>query len=52
MEVDNNDWKVINRALDSWQQEGKLTPELEAELERLLNYPKTDPHKSEIPYRE
>ncbi len=27
-----------------------LTPELEAELERLLNYPKTDPHKSEIPY--
>lgn len=29
-----------------------LTPELEAELERLLNYPKTDPHKSEIPYRE
>ncbi len=29
-----------------------LTPELEAELERLLNYPKTDPHESEIPYRE
>lgn len=29
-----------------------LTPELEAELERVLNYPKTDPHKSEIPYRE
>ena len=29
-----------------------LTPELEAELEQLLNYPKTDPHKSEIPYRE
>lgn len=29
-----------------------LTPELEAELERLLNYPKADPHKSEIPYRE
>jgi manganese/zinc/iron transport system permease protein len=29
-----------------------LTPELEAELERLLNYPKTDPHASEIPYRE
>ena len=28
-----------------------LTPELEAELETLLNYPKTDPHKSEIPYR-
>jgi manganese/zinc/iron transport system permease protein len=27
-----------------------LTPELEAELERLLNYPKVDPHKSEIPY--
>lgn len=27
-----------------------LTPELEAELERLLQYPKTDPHKSEIPY--
>lgn len=27
-----------------------LTPELEAELERTLNYPKVDPHKSEIPY--
>jgi manganese/zinc/iron transport system permease protein len=28
-----------------------LTPELEAELERVLDYPKEDPHKSEIPYR-
>jgi manganese/zinc/iron transport system permease protein len=28
-----------------------LTPELEAELERVLNYPRVDPHKSEIPYR-
>lgn len=28
-----------------------LTPELEAELERTLNYPKEDPHKSEIPYK-
>jgi manganese/zinc/iron transport system permease protein len=28
-----------------------LTPELEAELERVLDYPKVDPHKSEIPYR-
>jgi manganese/zinc/iron transport system permease protein len=27
-----------------------LTPELEAELERELNYPKIDPHSSEIPY--
>ncbi len=27
-----------------------LTPELEAELERVLNYPRVDPHKSEIPY--
>ncbi|HYG18298.1 MAG TPA: iron chelate uptake ABC transporter family permease subunit [Ohtaekwangia sp.] len=27
-----------------------LTPELEAELEQLLKYPKQDPHKSEIPY--
>lgn len=27
-----------------------LTPELEAELERILNYPKEDPHKAEIPY--
>ncbi len=27
-----------------------LTPELEAELERDLNYPKMDPHKSKIPY--
>lgn len=29
-----------------------LTPELETQLEELLNYPKTDPHESEIPYRE
>lgn len=29
-----------------------LTPDLEAELERTLNYPKTDPHESVIPYRE
>ncbi len=28
-----------------------LTPELEAELERILEYPVVDPHKSEIPYR-
>lgn len=27
-----------------------LTPELEERLEKLLEYPKTDPHKSEIPY--
>jgi manganese/zinc/iron transport system permease protein len=27
-----------------------LTPELEARLEKLLNYPTIDPHKSEIPY--
>jgi manganese/zinc/iron transport system permease protein len=27
-----------------------LTPELEAELEKQLRYPKIDPHKSEIPY--
>jgi manganese/zinc/iron transport system permease protein len=27
-----------------------LTPELEADLERQLNYPKVDPHRSEIPY--
>lgn len=27
-----------------------LTPELEAELERVLDFPKVDPHKSEIPY--
>ncbi|HEY9489394.1 MAG TPA: iron chelate uptake ABC transporter family permease subunit [Chryseosolibacter sp.] len=29
-----------------------LTPELEEELERTLDYPRTDPHASEIPYRE
>jgi len=28
-----------------------LTPELEAELEQLLNFPKKDPHESDIPYR-
>ena len=28
-----------------------LTPELEAELERILNYPKQDPHRAEIPYK-
>lgn len=27
-----------------------LTPELEAELERILNYPTEDPHKTKIPY--
>lgn len=27
-----------------------LTPELEEQLEKLLNYPKVDPHRSEIPY--
>ncbi len=27
-----------------------LTPELEAKLEKLLNYPAIDPHESEIPY--
>ncbi|RAV99631.1 metal ABC transporter permease [Pseudochryseolinea flava] len=29
-----------------------LTPELEAELERILQFPKADPHQSEIPYRD
>jgi len=28
-----------------------LTPELESRLEKLLDYPKTDPHRSEIPYQ-
>ncbi|MTI21067.1 zinc ABC transporter permease [Fulvivirga sp. RKSG066] len=28
-----------------------LTPELEARLEKLLDYPTVDPHSSEIPYR-
>lgn len=28
-----------------------LTPELEARLEKILNYPTVDPHQSEIPYR-
>lgn len=28
-----------------------LTPELEAELEKVLNYPEVDPHNEEIPYR-
>jgi manganese/zinc/iron transport system permease protein len=37
---------------DADTMEHLLTPELEAELERLLNYPKKDPHKAEIPYRE
>ena len=27
-----------------------LTPELEAKLEQLLEYPELDPHDSEIPY--
>ncbi|MGI9545483.1 MAG: iron chelate uptake ABC transporter family permease subunit, partial [Cyclobacteriaceae bacterium] len=27
-----------------------ITPELEARLEKLLKYPKLDPHQSEIPY--
>jgi manganese/zinc/iron transport system permease protein len=28
-----------------------LTPDLEAKLEQLLEYPELDPHKSKIPYR-
>ena len=28
-----------------------LTPELEARLEKLLEYPEVDPHSSQIPYR-
>lgn len=28
-----------------------LTPELEAELEKVLGYPEQDPHRSQIPYR-
>jgi manganese/zinc/iron transport system permease protein len=28
-----------------------LTPELEQELEKQLGYPKSDPHRSQIPYR-
>jgi manganese/zinc/iron transport system permease protein len=28
-----------------------LTPELEEELERLLNRPENDPHAKAIPYR-
>ena len=27
-----------------------LTPELEAELEKVLDYPREDPHRAEIPY--
>ena len=27
-----------------------LTPELEAQLEKLLDYPDLDPHQSKIPY--
>jgi manganese/zinc/iron transport system permease protein len=27
-----------------------LTPELEAKLEKLLQYPKQDPHQRDIPY--
>ena len=27
-----------------------ITPELEAELEKLLDYPEVDPHQSKIPY--
>ncbi len=27
-----------------------ITPEIEAKLEKVLNYPKLDPHQSEIPY--
>jgi manganese/zinc/iron transport system permease protein len=27
-----------------------LTPELEADLEQILNYPTVDPHKTQIPY--
>lgn len=35
---------------DAEEIEHILTPELEAELESLLNYPTTDPHQRPIPY--
>ncbi|MBM3176875.1 MAG: metal ABC transporter permease [Bacteroidetes bacterium] len=36
---------------DAETMEHLITPELEAELEKQLNYPKTDPHAAEIPYQ-
>ncbi len=35
---------------DAENMEHIITPELEERLEKLLNYPKVDPHQSEIPY--
>ena len=36
---------------DAETMEHLITPALEAELEKQLNYPKTDPHAAEIPYQ-
>jgi len=35
---------------DAEAMEHIITPELERQLEKILNYPKKDPHDSEIPY--
>lgn len=41
MELDNNDWKIINKALDDWQQQGNLTPEKADELRKSISLKKT-----------
>ena len=48
--------KYVNIAPDHVHEDAEsiehiLTPELEAKLEQLLEYPELDPHKSEIPYQ-
>ena len=51
MEVDNNEWKIINQALDTWEKEGNLTPEKVSDLKRTVVLKKDRPRTSK-PNRE
>lgn len=41
MEVDNNEWKIINQALDTWEKEGNLSSEQVSDLKRTVVLKKT-----------
>jgi hypothetical protein len=41
MEVDNNEWKTITQAINTWVSEGKISPEKAEELRRSYSLKKT-----------
>ena len=41
MELDNNEWEIINRALDAWQQQGLLSDEKTNALRKSISLKKT-----------